>query len=72
MKKRFNVTGTCIPEMHYMVDTSNKINEIMKLIEKEKYFVINRPRQYGKTTTLYLLNKQLKKYRRIFTNKNKL
>lgn len=60
MKKRFNVTGTCIPEKHYMVDISNKIKKIMNLIENEEYFVINRPRQYGKTTTLFLLNKKLK------------
>lgn len=60
MKKKFNVTGTCIPKMHYMVDTSNKINKIIKLIENEEYFIINRPRQYGKTTTLFLLNNRLK------------
>jgi hypothetical protein len=60
MEKEFNVTGTCIPEMHYMVDTSNKLEKIIKLIEKGKYFIINRPRQYGKTTTLFLLNKKLK------------
>jgi hypothetical protein len=40
-----------------MVDTSNKIDLINKLIEKGKYFVINRPRQYGKTTTLYMLER---------------
>ncbi|MDF2884060.1 MAG: putative AAA-ATPase, partial [Clostridiaceae bacterium] len=61
MEKEFNVTGTCIPEMHYMVDTSGKLQKIIKMIEKEKYFIINRPRQYGKTTTLFLLNKKLKK-----------
>lgn len=59
MKKKFNVTGTCIPEMHYMVDTSSKINKIMNLVENEEYFIINRPRQYGKTTTLFLLEKSL-------------
>lgn len=59
MEKEFNITGTCIPEMHYMVDTSNKLNDTMKLIDKGKYFIINRPRQYGKTTTLYLLEKKL-------------
>ena len=59
--KEFNITGTCIPEKHYMVDTSKKIDDIiMKLIEKEKYFTINRPRQYGKTTTMYFLDKKLK------------
>lgn len=61
MKKKFNVTGTCIPEKHYMVNISNKIKKIMHLVENEDYFVINRPRQYGKTTTLFLLNKRLKK-----------
>lgn len=61
MEKEFNVTGTCIPSMHYMVDTSNKLKETMKFIEKGKYFVINRPRQYGKTTTLFLIEKTLSK-----------
>lgn len=61
MGKKFNVTGTCIPKMHYMVHTSNKIKKIMKLVANEEYFIINRPRQYGKTTTLFLLNNLLKK-----------
>jgi hypothetical protein len=58
--KEFNITGTCIPERHYMVDTSNKIQKIIQLIDKGKYFTINRPRQYGKTTTLFFLEKALK------------
>ncbi|MEG2919069.1 MAG: AAA-like domain-containing protein, partial [Clostridium sp.] len=60
MEKKFNITGTCIPNRHYMVDTSNKIEKIMKLINAEEYFIINRPRQYGKTTTFFLLNNKLK------------
>jgi hypothetical protein len=59
--KKFNITGTCIPEKHYMVDINGKLQKIIKLIDDEEYFVINRPRQYGKTTTLFLLNKALKK-----------
>jgi len=59
MEKEFNITGTCIPSMHYMVDTSNKLDKTMKLINKAKYFIINRPRQYGKTTTLYMLERLL-------------
>jgi len=59
VKKRFNVTGTCIPEKHYMVDISEKLKNIVELIDNEEYFIINRPRQYGKTTTLYLLEKKL-------------
>ncbi|GAE02679.1 hypothetical protein CBO05C_2369 [Clostridium botulinum B str. Osaka05] len=60
MKKRFNVTGTCIPEKHYMVDISKKLDSILELVYNEEYFIINRPRQYGKTTTLYLLNRYLR------------
>ncbi|ADK14063.1 AAA family ATPase [Clostridium ljungdahlii] len=66
MEKEFNVTGTCIPEMHYMVDISNKLDKVFKLIEKGKYFVINRPRQYGKTTTLYMLERTLNKNEEYF------
>ena len=61
MEKEFNITGTCIPEMHYMVDISNKLDKVFKLVQKGKYFVINRPRQYGKTTTLYMLERELNK-----------
>ena len=61
MLKKFNVTGTCIPNKHYIVDTSKKIDKIIKLINNEEYFIINRPRQYGKTTTLYMLERFLNK-----------
>ena len=59
MEKEFNITGTCIPNMHYMVDISNKLENVIKLINKGKYFIINRPRQYGKTTTLYMIERFL-------------
>lgn len=57
--KTFNTTGVCIPEKHYMVDISDKIADIRKMVEEEKYFTINRARQYGKTTTLTALMKNL-------------
>ena len=57
--RRFNVTGTCVKNKHYMADTTTKINQIIDLIENDYYFTINRPRQYGKTTTLDLLRRQL-------------
>lgn len=60
MKKRFNITGLCVKELHYMVDTSTKINQIIqKYIDTNSYFTINRARQYGKTTTLRLLEHSL-------------
>ncbi len=60
MEREFNVTGICVPNKHYMVDITNKFNQTMKLIEKGKYFAINRPRQYGKTTMLDELELRLK------------
>ncbi len=52
MRRKFNDTGLCVPGRHYMVDTSRKIDQIMRFVEDGEYFTINRPRQYGKTTTL--------------------
>lgn len=60
--KRFNVTGLCIPEKHYMADISRRIQEITeRFVDEGQYFAINRARQYGKTTTLYMLEKYLQK-----------
>lgn len=55
MQKKFNDTGLCVPNRHYMVDISSKIERIMRLIEVGEYFAINRPRQFGKTTVLWRL-----------------
>ncbi|GBU24544.1 hypothetical protein R83H12_01178 [Fibrobacteria bacterium R8-3-H12] len=57
--REFNVTGICIPGKHYMVDISNKVSQIAAMVEKGNYFTINRARQYGKTTTLWLLDDEL-------------
>lgn len=60
MERRFNTTGVCVPHLHYMVDISNKLELIEKMVHRGDYFVINRPRQYGKTTTIYMLEQELK------------
>ena len=57
--KEFNTTAICIPEDNYMVDLSSRVEEIKKLVDKKKYFTINRARQYGKTTTLTALARYL-------------
>lgn len=57
--KEFNTTGLCIPEKHYMVDISDRLAEIKRMVDAGKYFCINRARQYGKTTTLAALKKVL-------------
>ncbi len=60
MGKKFNITGTCIPKKHYMVDISHKINVLSELISNGDYLVIHKPRQFGKTTTLHLLESSCK------------
>ncbi len=63
MQKEFNITGTCIPDRHFMVDIHHRLLKIQTMIEKGQYFVMNRPRQFGKTTTLFLLkNYLIRKY----------
>lgn len=57
--KRFNTTGTCFPEDHYMVDLTERIKEIRRMVERGQYFCIHRGRQYGKTTTLEALRVSL-------------
>ncbi|HAN09512.1 MAG TPA: AAA family ATPase [Clostridiales bacterium] len=57
--REFNIAGLCNPKMHYMVEISDKIKTIKKLVDGGKYFTINRARQYGKTTTMYMLQKEL-------------
>ena len=58
--KHFNTTAVCIPSKHYMVDLSERVKEIKKLVDAGKYFTINRARQYGKTTTITYLSNYLK------------
>ncbi len=59
MAKMFNVTANCNSNIHYMVDITEKLIEIKKMIDAGQYFTINRARQYGKTTTLHNLKKFL-------------
>ena len=61
MEKDFNVTGLCFPDQHYMADVSKKLERTLDMIEFGEYFIINRPRQYGKTTILFKLTDVLLK-----------
>jgi predicted AAA+ superfamily ATPase len=61
MEREFNITGLCFPEDHFMADVSHKLRDTLTMIEKGKYFIINRPRQYGKTTTMHTLENMLQK-----------
>ena len=61
MAKYFNTEGSCKSNEHYMVKLDDRLARIKRLlVDREKYFVINRGRQYGKTTTLKALEEYLK------------
>ncbi|MDE6219556.1 MAG: AAA-like domain-containing protein [Lachnospiraceae bacterium] len=56
----FNTEGCCSPHIHYMVPLDSRLETIRELyVKRGKYFVINRGRQYGKTTTLTALAEYL-------------
>ncbi|MDR1600230.1 MAG: ATP-binding protein, partial [Oscillospiraceae bacterium] len=56
----FNTEGLCRPNLHYMVDIAGKVDTIVRdYVDRGRYFVINRARQYGKTTTLGMLARRL-------------
>ena len=61
MPKVFNTAAICIPQEHYMVNLDSRVREIKKLVDAGKYFMINRARQYGKTTTLRALYRNMMK-----------
>lgn len=59
MNREFNVTGSCNPRQHYMVNLDSRLAQIKNYVERGRYFIINRGRQYGKTTTLKALSNYL-------------
>ena len=61
MTRYFNTEGRCQPDKHYMVPLGERLKFIRtQYIDRGKYFVINRGRQYGKTTTLMALAEDLR------------
>ena len=60
MRKTFNTDGYCDPELNYMVDLTSRLGDVKKMVDDEKYFTVNRARQYGKTTLLTALADYLK------------
>lgn len=59
MTRSFNVNGLCYPAKHYMVDLQGRLEQVKRLVDNGDYFVINRARQYGKTTLLRALRQYL-------------
>ncbi|MDE5700502.1 MAG: ATP-binding protein [Lachnospiraceae bacterium] len=60
MRRKFNVTGSCSPQRDYMVRLDDRLKRMKEdYVDYGSYFVINKGRQYGKTTTLKALAKYL-------------
>ena len=53
----FNTAGPIKPDLHYHVPPLERIDldEVLMLIEQQKYFVLHAPRQTGKTSALLAL-----------------
>ena len=58
--REFNTTGLCVPWKHYMVDVSDRVEQMRAMVEHGDYFCVNRGRQYGKTTTLAALKRAVR------------
>jgi len=71
MQKFFNTSGPCEPDDHYMVNCSERLNELYSLIENKRYFIFHAPRQTGKTTNMIAFARELNeqhKYLALYVN----
>ena len=69
----FNTEGPVVAEKHYCIPPLERIDleQILRLIAREKYFVLHAPRQTGKTSALLALTEQLNAsgaYRCVYIN----
>ena len=55
--RRFNTEGPVRPDKHYAIPPLDRtdVNELLNLIQGERYFVLHAPRQTGKTSALIAL-----------------
>ena len=56
---RFNTTGPCFPDEHYMLPALDRLPGIRELVAGGSYFVVHAPRQTGKTTALQALVREI-------------
>jgi hypothetical protein len=55
----FNTAGPCQPDIHYTLESLQRIPEVTGIIEQRGYFVIHAARQTGKTTAMLTLAQAL-------------
>ena len=60
MGRTFNTDGYCDLKYNYMVDLTGRLEKIKQMVDEEKYFTVNKARQYGKTTILNALADDLR------------
>ncbi len=48
MRKRFNVTGLCVPRKHYMVNLENRLAQAKEMVEEGAYFTSIGPGSMGR------------------------
>ena len=51
MRPRFNTTGPCFPDEHYMLPPERRLGRVMELVDDGKYFTLHAGRQTGKATS---------------------
>ena len=56
---KFNTTGPCFPDEHYMLPALDRLPGIRELVASGNYFVMHAPRQTGKTTALQDLVREI-------------
>lgn len=59
MQRFFNTAGPCNPEDHYMLPAASRLPDAGRLIAQKGYFVIQSPRQTGKTAAMLELAHKL-------------
>ena len=69
----FNTTGPVVAEDHYCIPPLGRfdLDEVLRLIDAKRYFVLHAPRQTGKTSALLALRDLLNErgaYRCVYTN----
>ena len=59
MPRFFNTAGPCRADLHFMLSATDRLGNLLPLVEQESYFVIHAPRQTGKTTAIRALAAEL-------------
>ena len=73
VERFFNTSGPVVPAKHYSIPPLERLDldDVLRLVRDERYFVLHAPRQTGKTSALLALRDLLNagsEYRCVYTN----